>query len=108
MLYTYYITTSEGETYISTQTEYSFSDTNWLGSSNLYVQSGNYSWRPYVIAGTDTMYFPRIDYNDSARYVTITDVRVDSVRSFDTLPSLIIVFLVVLIFISLRSLLRRR
>lgn len=108
MLYIYEITTSEGEIYTSTQTEFMFDGENWLGSSNLYMQSSDTSWRPYVVAGTDQLYKPRVSSSITSYYVDIVDVNVKRVNSFDFLPSMIIMFLVVLVFISLRSLLRRR
>lgn len=102
----YKIVTSVG-TFISCETEFSFDDNyHWLGSSSLYVVSDSYNLRPYVVSGTNQLYYPRTGTGVS-QYYTIQSVEVLHTRSFDVLPALSIVLLCCLIFVSIRSLLRR-
>lgn len=97
-----------GRTYTTTQTEYNFDDnTMYLGSTNLYCTTSDYSSRPYVVPGTSYLYDPSRGTATQNRYFSITSVDVVSVRQFDFFPSLCIVLLGVLVWRSLRRLLSR-
>lgn len=102
-----YEITADGQTYYTCETEHSFDGNIYRGSSNLYCQTSDREFRPYVIGGTNYLYLPYSGTSGLTRYYEITDVELVSRSSFDFLPVAAICFLFFLAYSTMRRIFRR-